>query len=68
MGEMFVMDSMKIRDAMHAKRFTITELSKRAGVSYQTTRRVLQKNNAMRVSNALKVADALGVQVEDLKA
>ena len=68
MGEVFVMDSEKIRAAMHGQRWTITELSKRAGVSYQTTRRILQKNNAMRIANALKVADALGVQVEDLKA
>lgn len=68
MGEVAVLDSAKIRDAMHAKRFTITELSKRAGVSYQTARRILKQDNTMRIANALKVADALEVSVEDLRA
>lgn len=68
MGETITMDFQKVRDALMRLRTTAMELSRKSGVSYVTIRNVLKENRRVRPCNAMKIADALGVQVEDLKA
>lgn len=68
MGEMVVLDSEKLAGLLLDLRIDKTGLSKRAGLSYQTIRSIMMGGKRIRPLNALKIADALGVQVEDLKA
>lgn len=68
MGETITMDFQKVRDAFMRLRTTAMELSRKSGVSYVTIRNVLKENRRVRPCNAMKIADALGVRVEDLKA
>lgn len=56
---------MNLKDIRNEKGFTMPQLSKESGIPIRTIENI-QRNGDCLVSNAIKLADALGVSLDEL--
>ena len=59
------MIKIKIKEFKEQKGFTVAELAEKSGMPKRTLEDIMRRNDCM-VSNAIKIADALGVSLDEL--